>query len=91
LADRTLDLFGGSMSRAFGSKAVARIREGRIEQRGKDLEDGLLDQAIQNVRDVGGILHLLQLALGIMDKKSSGTECDLIHAPTFRVLVFSVD
>jgi hypothetical protein len=34
-----------------GPKAVARIREGRIEPRLQDLQQGLLDEAVEHRRD----------------------------------------
>ena len=44
-----LDLFDSSMCRALWSETEARFREARIEDRCQDLEDGLLDQSIDDI------------------------------------------
>ncbi len=56
-------LFRCSVSRAFGSKAEARFREARVEQRCQDLDDGLLDQPFNRVWNT----EIAVTAIGFVD------------------------
>ena len=49
VANRTLNLLDGSVSRTFGSEPETRFAEVRVEDRGEDLLDGLLDQTVEHV------------------------------------------
>ena len=66
------------MSGAARSKAVTRFGETRIEDRRQDLNDGLLDQAVQHVWDA----ELPLAAVGFVDRHAS-------HRPVGRLNLWS--
>ena len=66
---QSFDTFQGMMAPMAASKTVTVVRKRNVEDRLQHVQQSGLHHSITYRRDVGSILHLLQLALGIVDKK----------------------